>query len=226
MTMTKFTKNFYKTKTYFQLKQIIILTDIIKFNQLNKKIRNNFKINKPQRGQNFKTANSHIFNNPQTLKSYHSELNNLIKEIKNKIPKKWWHGINNLKDKIEWWLWIDIPSHFENEIPFKIKTIKEIPDKLYIEISSSTRIEDLIKHWNKSVKPAQQKLNGYKESQRDPWIYYHRDKKIYNLYKNGLKEGGIYTAMKKDGLDLDIGNIKRIISDYKSAMAINPNKRD
>ena len=213
--MKKQHKNPYKTRDYFQLKRLVILFDCIKLRGLDKNFRKKFKIKTPTKGQNFTTANPRIFKDTKNKKLYDRELSLLVKEIKSKIPEKWWTGSKDLKKEVEWWLWTNVPSFESKALPFGIKTAPGKDSRLFIEVYPYTRLEDIKKHWQKIIRPKQLKLRGYSEYDRDPWPNYQRDKKIYELKKAGKSDRKIYGAMYDDNPDLDIGNIKRIVSEFK-----------
>jgi hypothetical protein len=91
--------------------------------------------------------------------------------------------------------------------------------KVLIEIAENTSINELKETWRiaeglrKRIFPDRKK---YK-----PWKNFDRDSKIYLLYEQENTITEISKKMlKEDGVDLDYGNIKKIVTTYRKKLGL------
>jgi hypothetical protein len=190
----------YDSEVILDVHQKIVINE--KFQSVLKKVRTEFGV--PELG---KTTYGELFlmrKNPKLIKKTQA----LIKEFG--LPKTWEDIILKyiLEDDI-------FPDYNPNGLSLEIKNEGDRPDEeYYLRIFPQTSIKEIKDAWP----DIQKKINTNKiKTRKKTKGKLVRDMEIFRLYKTGKSISEIYTLIKKQfpSEDLDFGNIKVIISNYK-----------
>jgi len=91
--------------------------------------------------------------------------------------------------------------------------------KVVIELGDNTTLKDVKAAW-REVEETRKQLRLVKSKFKE-WKNFDRDTKIYLLSTQGRDITQIYrTLLQEDGIDLDFGNIKKIISTYRKKLGL------
>lgn len=90
--------------------------------------------------------------------------------------------------------------------------------KIALEIGRSTTLKDVKEAWHRVEEL--KKLIYVKQPKFKLWKNFERDSKVYALSEQGATIEEISSELKKDGYDLDYGNIKKIVSTYRKKLGL------
>ncbi len=201
------------------------------------RIKWGIELNNPQRIENIKKLRSNAFVYSDKLssqasdddflivyqdnKEYYQDLAAILKKFKLDIfywiVFAWKYAKYNTQEPIEMYS-ETIPyirlgrSEFDNKMP-----------KIVIELGSNSTLRDVKNAWCR-VQELREMLK-LKPHKFQEWENFDRDLKIYRLYENGKSIAEISTILQEeDGVDLDYGNIKKIVTTFRQRVGLKKNK--